>query len=284
MVQYRRWAPSQSPLRVEFPLGLLRELQTVTPGQQMERTGVLFGTRYGWDVRIMAVSNDDAAGDSQCAGLRPVGIFAARARGEVFLTESNLESFDRAKAAVALVLAGPKGGFFVRNSDGSVQSIQSFEEFSVGELNSPLAELVLRPTARVKAQKPAKPRRARRQIRTALACLGLIAIPLMAAPLWKPLLPRPRLALSVLESDGQLRITWNPRAIRGQATLEIVDGAENTVRPVDPVQTSAVYARRSGQVEVRLAEIDESGVHRNETVRFVGRAIQPAKTDRSTRR
>jgi hypothetical protein len=58
-------------------------------------------------------------------------------------------------------------------------------------------------------------------------CLfSLIAIPLAAAPFWKPLLPRPRLALSVIEVAGQLRITWNPRAIRGPATIDIIDGVE----------------------------------------------------------
>jgi hypothetical protein len=88
------------------------------------------------------------------------------------------------------------------------------------------------------------------------ACLALIAIPLAAAPFWKPLLPRPRLALSVTEVAGQLRITWNPRAIRGPATIEIMDGAESIVRPVKPVQTSVVYAPRTAKVEVRLSEFD----------------------------
>jgi hypothetical protein len=91
----------------------------------------------------------------------------------------------------------------------------------------------------------------------ATACLGLIAIPLAAAPLWKPLLARPRLALSVIEVAGQLRITWNPRAIRGPATIEIMEGADSIVRPVSPVQTSVVYAPRTAKVEVRFSEFNE---------------------------
>jgi hypothetical protein len=177
-----------------------------------------------------------------------IGTFANRVRGDVFMTECDLERFEQAKAAVALVVAGKRAGFFMYNPDGSIQTVQSYEEFSIADAISPPV---------IARKKPDPTPRARWTL-AMTACLALIAIPLAAAPFWKPLLPRPRLALSVIEVAGQLRITWNPRAIRGPATIDIIDGVDSIVRPVNPVQTSLVYAPRTAKVEVRLSEFDES--------------------------
>jgi hypothetical protein len=230
-VQYRRWAPPESSLRIEFSPELLQEVRRTT-------TGMLYGSRHGDEVRVMSTVSD--------ANFEILGTFANRVRGDVFMTESDLLHFDHANAVVALVLVGKRAGFFVKNSDGSIQSIQSYEEFSIGDAISPPA---------IARKKIAPPPKARWTL-AMTACLALIAIPLAAAPFWKPLLVRPRLALSVIEVAGQLRITWNPRAIRGPATIEIMDGTDSIVRPVTPVQTSVVYAPRTAKVEVRLSEFD----------------------------
>jgi len=232
-VQYRRWAPPQSSLRIEFSPDLLQKIRRTA-------TGELYGSRHGDEVRVMSTVSG--------APFEVVGTFANRVRGDVFMTESDLERFEQAKAAVALVVAGTRGGFFVTNSDGSIQTVQSYEEFSI-------ADAISSPT--IRSTKPL-PRPKTRWTLAMTACLALIAIPLAAAPFWKPLLPRPRLALSVIEVAGQLRITWNPRAIRGPATIDIIDGVDSIVRPVNPVQTSLVYAPRTAKVEVRLSEFDES--------------------------
>jgi len=267
-VQYRRWAPSQSQLRIEFSPDLLQEIRR--RGSNTDRTGVLYGMRHGREVRVMS-----AASDPQ---FDPIGTFASRLRGDVFLTESDLERFEQANAVIALVVAGGKGGFFVKNSDGSIQSVQSYEEFSIAEATSLLAIAPIKPVAR-SASRRRRRRRTKSWAWAAAACLAIVAIPLVAAPLLKPLLPRPRLGLSVLDDAGHLRITWNARAIRGHATLEIEDGGENTVRPVDPVQTSAVYSPRTQAIEVRLSEIDTNGAGRHETARFVGhRPRGPSQT------
>jgi len=68
------------------------------------------------------------------AGLEPIGIYVLRVRGEVFLTERNLELFERTGALIALVVAGGRAGFFVRDFEGALQSIRSYEEFDVPSL------------------------------------------------------------------------------------------------------------------------------------------------------
>src|SRR5579862_1122551 len=129
-IRYRRWRPPQSPLRIEFAAGLLDELK---PDQAaVEITGVLYGEQHGRYVRV-----ESSIADSDQA-VKPVGIYVARPRGEVFLTESNLELFEQHGVPVALVIAGAKAGFFVRAADGAFESVRSYEEFAVvEEPNSP---------------------------------------------------------------------------------------------------------------------------------------------------
>ena len=61
------------------------------------------------------------------------GHFICRARGEVFLTDDDLANLERHHGVLALVIAGGRAGFFVREPDGSVQAIRSHEEFRVAD-------------------------------------------------------------------------------------------------------------------------------------------------------
>ena len=115
------WAPPRSPLRIEYSTELLREVLTASGSR--DARGLLFGMRNGKDVWILAAN--------QLTGAAPVGIFVARIRGEVFLTESDLEFLETQQADLALAVVGAKGGFFVREADGSIQTILSHEEFSI---------------------------------------------------------------------------------------------------------------------------------------------------------
>src|SRR6476620_1480544 len=101
-VQYRRWAPQQSSLRIEFSPDLLQKVRRTA-------TGVLYGSRHGDEVRVMSTVNG--------APFEVVGTFANRIRGDVFMTESDLERFDHANAVVALIIAGERAGFFVKALD-----------------------------------------------------------------------------------------------------------------------------------------------------------------------
>ena len=257
------WAPPDSPVKVEYSSALLRAVR-VGAGQN-EITGVLFGVR-GDDhtVRVVAArpsADQRAVRDPRLTGLEPVGIFASRLRGEVFLTEDDLQRFENAEngALVALVVAGTRAGFFVHEPDGSLQSIKSHLEFEVADGPPPVVIPVV----------PERPKREPRKIdppkfltdsprlkwgRSAIA-LALVASLGMATP-WLAqaglrAIPRPPLRLAVREEAGTLRILWNPAAIRGPATLEIRDGAET--RSIDVRSLSSLsYSRRTGDVEIRL--------------------------------
>src|SRR5205807_8401599 len=117
----RTWAPPQSPLRIEYSAELLFEVLRACDSS--DTRGLLFGMRNGKNIWILATY--------RLTGAAPVGVYVARGRGEVFLTESDLEFVEAQQADLALAVVGPKGGFFVRETDGSMQTIQSLEEFPV---------------------------------------------------------------------------------------------------------------------------------------------------------
>jgi hypothetical protein len=228
----RRWCPPQSPVCVEFSSELLVELRT---GEEaIETTGDLFGLRKDSEISVLAIRPEPADAPEK------VGIFVSRARGEVFLTESNLGFFQKENAVVALVVAGERAGFFVRELDGSIQSVRSHEEF-------PVPRQVPAGSSHWKWAWP--------------AAGGMVALALLL-----PVFPRsPRLsALRASEDRGQLHIEWKP----GQdAVLEIVDGGERIAIHVSPDQPSATYVRRTAVVEISLIALDGKPA-RPQTLRF----------------
>ena len=242
-IEIRRWCPPQSPLEIEIPQDLLVRLRPDPAA--LETSGVLYGVRQGNEVRILPGPRED---------LKPLGIFVARERGEVFLTETNLEFFEKQQAAVALVIAGNRCGFFVRESNGSIQTVRSHEEFSLTEAPPP-----------VRAPKTVPPPR---WMRPAAAIAALAVLPVAALAYFRPLLPPPALGLLAREQDGQLRVSWQPGRY---AILEIGDGGERISFPVPPLESSMTYARSSGEVEIRLIPVVGS---RPESARFVGPAPQ----------
>ncbi len=124
---FRVWFPPQSPVRIEYSRELLRLLLPRQDGEYS--SGVLYGTSTPGTLRVISARPR--------ADLEPVGIFAARWCGEVFLTEPDilrLENMDQeleSGAAIALVIAGGYGGFFVREPNGCMQTIQSYQEFPI---------------------------------------------------------------------------------------------------------------------------------------------------------
>ena len=123
----KTWHPPESPWRIDFPDDLPRRLHP-------ETAGLLYGQKEGATIQI----------GSSDAGANPVGIYISRRRGEVFLTDSDIARFQESGTAVALVVAGEKAGFFVRSSDGSLQSVGSFEEFPVPRPRSRGVRIVFR--------------------------------------------------------------------------------------------------------------------------------------------
>ena len=218
--KFRVWSPPESPLRIEYVPGLFQEALHA-------RFGTLYGEIFENIVRIVAAKGEGT----------PVGIFIVRERGELFMTEEDLQRFEESDAKVALVIASARAGFFVRQPDGSIQSIRSHQEI-------PTPQSLQRKWARLPA-----------------AAMALVAIALGTT--WA-LRPAP-LSLSIREDAGQLRISFT----RSEGQLEITDGRATRVVQVDPSTTHLTYAPQSADVQIRLT----SG-GRIETARYVG--IDPA--------
>lgn len=226
------WAPPESPLRIEYSPALLREVR-ISIGR-VDAFGVLYGVRNGNTTRLVATRGR--------TGLDPIGIFASRVRGKVFLTEKDLERFEKAEASVAMVISGERGGFFVRDAAGAIETVRSYQEFSVHGPSEP------RPIATVKKK---------RQWSWA-ACLLLLPLLLLRPH-------HPQLALTVHEADGQLQISWN---VPTTETLTILDGGTRTYVSIVPGQKTATYARRSGDVTIGIGSVQ---------ARFVGPALPPTQ-------
>jgi proteasome lid subunit RPN8/RPN11 len=171
------WAVAESPLTIEYSLVVIEEIRhAVSEGFQrlsrggLEVGGVLYGTREGSAVRIQAMreivcehargpsfllsDNDRVALTGQLArgqedhrleGMVAVGWFLSHTRGEIALTESDLETFNAffpAPWQITLVIRpGRTGfmraGFFVREGDGAVKGERSYLDFSFPDRPAP---------------------------------------------------------------------------------------------------------------------------------------------------
>ncbi len=215
--QFLVWSQAEGSPRIEYSASLIREAR-------LEGTsGTLLGTRSGAAIRVVAARATVRPGDPRIAGLEPVGTFSVRPRGEVFLAEPELERFEQSKAAVALVVAGEKAGFFVRERDGSILSIRSRHEFACA----------------------APPRAPRKWPVIAMAILVIAAFIALLASL-RPL----PVTLSVREASGALRIAWS----RGEGRLDIFDGTSHRAIPISVIDSGLLYEPRSNDIEVRLTQ------------------------------
>jgi hypothetical protein len=282
-VQYRRWCPPQSPLRIEFPPELLHDvrLSSAPPVRGLplrwiprlnravtQSGGLLFGVRQENEVRLLA-----AHANKHPDGLDPVGIFVWRERGEVFLTDDDLANFEKHQGVLALVIAGGRAGFFVRESDGSVQAIRSHEEFKVADAAS-------RPTAGetdVASELPSPASRGRLNLWKGVgASLAFLAVPAGAFAYLRPRLPSLPLSLTIREDAGQLVIGWNAGVLANGGRLEIQDGSERTILMLPADASSATYGRQGNDVEVRLSTDTRIGGAHWEAARFVAKMPRPA--------
>jgi hypothetical protein len=230
----RTWAPPESPFRIEYSTSLLQEVSSASAG--VDAFGVLYGVREGDTLRVVATRGR--------AGLEPIGIFASRVRGEIFLTEEDLQRFVKSEALVAMVVAGENGGFFVCDAGGAIETVQSYEEFPIVD-QAPVAAVKKRPGVWA-------------------ACLALI--PLLFV-FYRPHHPEPALTLN--ESAGQLKISWN---VPLSGTVTIVDNDERIYAPIQPGQSQITYARRSGDVTVKIGSLE---------ARFVGPSLPPTEIERA---
>ena len=251
-VHYRRWAPAKSAVKIEFPPDIIHDIRAQSLGEHDR--GYLFGHRDGAEVRISTAIRTPQAGDPRTAGTEPVGVYFVRARGEVFLTDADLEQVERVPGGIAFVIAGGRAGFFARETDGSMQAVRSHEEFLVAAAaaqGEPLARPGVIP--RTAGPPPSL-------WKWAVGLTALLGGPVAAFALLGPMMPLPPLALGLRETEGQLVIRWEPLAADATGCyLEITDAGGRTVLPVAAGSSSATYMARSGDVETRLSTGKRSG-------------------------
>jgi len=281
-VHYRRWCPPQSPLRIEFPPELLHDVR-LEPAQPARRfplrwiprlnrvvnqsSGLLFGVRHEDEVRVLTARASD--------GLAPVGTFVCRARGEVFLTDDDLANFEKHQGVLALVVAGGRAGFFVREPDGSVQAIRSHEEFKVADAASRPVLGGIEAADELPSPSPSWWRAAQTWKRVGASAV-LLAIPAGAFAYLRPMLPQLPIALAIREEAGQLVIGWNASALAEGSRLEIQDGSERTILMLPANASSATYGRQGNDVEVRLSTDTRMGGAHWEAARFASKTPRPA--------
>ena len=200
--------------------------------------------------------------------MTPLGIFVCRERGEVFLTDDDLARFEEHQGVIALVIAGSRAGFFVRESNGSVQAIRSHEEFQVADV---APRLVFGTNLAAELPAPAPRWHGWRRI---AACAGLLAVPAGAFAYLRPLLPRGPIPVALREEASQLVIGWNESAVREGSRLEILDGSERTIVMLPANTSSATYGLQGGDVEVRLSTDTRTGGAHWEAARFASRPIR----------
>jgi hypothetical protein len=263
---------------VEFSAALVQDV-AITTGE--EASGVLYGSRVGHDVRLSAVRATADDTDPALAGLSSVGIYVHRVSGEVFLTETDLERFETSKADVALVVAGDRGGFFVRESGGAVQSIRSHEEFSIRQPApvlpvppKPRPGPVVRPPQPAPAPVPARPPMRFQWTWVGVAATVLLAIPLCAFAYLRPLLPE-RLNVQLAERNGQLVVSWNPQADTAGGQLEVLDGSKRTAVTLLAGQSHATFPIRSGDMLATVRTNPDHGPDRSETAHLVSQSTAP---------
>jgi proteasome lid subunit RPN8/RPN11 len=320
------WEVPGHSVRIEYSDAVMQQIRMEAvegfhrvPHGGVETGGILFGTHQGDLVRILAwrpiaceyatgpsftLSQKDQAAlaealgsssaDAELAGLEPAGWYHSHTRSEIFLSDLDLEFFQRyfpRAWQVALVVrpasfAPTRAGFFFRETAGGIHAERSYAEFRLtpSRLAEPRAEQELEEkqtpivaqappeTVPVLAEpepqqpSPDQPRRGGRWKWYAAGLIAVIAGAAAGAGIWLLLQPSSqRLSLSAIEAGGQLHIAWDRaagpirNAVRG--TLEIEDRGVRTeakLTPADLRSGSISYARQSGNIVVRL-KVDQSG-------------------------
>jgi proteasome lid subunit RPN8/RPN11 len=316
------WSVAEHPLEIECQWAVLDEIyETVQEAVRrlsrggVEVGGVLFGRRDEDLIRVLAwrpiscdhtrgpafvLSNDDQQGlmllleqaqsDPQLQVLDPVGWFVSHTRPGLRMTEDDIDLFNRffpEPWQVTLVVhpqrnKGARGGFFVREKDGRIQSSAPYGEFPMEGARalavSPRPGLLAR-RGEEPGEEPGSPEAGGRLARLAWVAVALLvcALALYAIPKFRQPPAPDGLQLRIVDVKGQLRVEWdrNSRAVQRaeSATLFIDDGGMLPPVHLDGDATrrgSVTYARLSEDVIVRLEVNRDNLPPLREQARYVG--------------
>jgi hypothetical protein len=247
-IYYRRWEPARSSVKVEFRPEVLQEMRSAN--RREDARGFLFGKREGDVVRVVS------AGVEPREELDTLGVYIARIRGEVFLTDDDLEHVENVKDGIALVMAGRRAGFFTREADGSIQAVRSHEEFVVME--PPPEASASAPPIRNQRHPWIPPVKMWKRLVIAAAVFAGTAAA-MSSFYGRMMLPK--LDVTLRAANGQLILGWDRAAVAsGAAYLEIREGDVSSRTPLAVDSSGATYFPKTDHVDVWLSSGDRTGM------------------------
>lgn len=311
------WSIAGHRIRIEYARSVLAEIAGhVIEGHEkylgggQEVGGVLFGRHADDTVRILAfrpfelvppkprfaLSPDDSRRlrdsiaswlkEPDLAGLEAVGWYHSHTREEIFLSETDLETYDRdfpEPWQVAMVLR-PRDdepvrvGFFFRESDGFIRTDQSYREFMVERPESvpafrssppwpldeegfPPEDVLPSPATQAEAtpKQASQPAFSIRWTKWLLAmAAGIAIIAGTLSVLWLRY-PGAPLGLELRPGDEGLAIRWDPQSPSFRdasgTTLLIEDGGRRSALSLDAAQIARglrIYHPSGNRVDVRM--------------------------------
>ncbi|MEQ1886885.1 MAG: hypothetical protein ABL967_17620 [Bryobacteraceae bacterium] len=129
-------------------------------------------------------------------------------------------------------------------------------------------------------------RKSRTWLWMAVGFVAIAAAAMFGLRYYTPQVNREPIGLNVLERDGQLQVQWShtsPTVLEANnGVLEIVDGLDNRkvqLSSADLSKGSFTYARKTGDVQVRLEVRDRQGSASQESSHYLG--AEPARLDAS---
>ena len=344
--KFAAWTAPPSPVDIEYSLVVIDEIRAVvTEGFQrlsrggIEVGGILYGAVEGRTVRISSMqpiacehargptfhlsANDQDALTAQLEQNREVyrlqnmiavGWFLSHTRSDITLQEGDLDTYNQffpEPWQVTLVVrpgrAGSmRAGFFVRESDGSIKTDHSYQDFLFPERQSTVLDRPRERGPQPRGAEPLYPRPesiaderppeslyqseeppaeeyapypdAHRKIPWAV--IGIIVaaavVAIVGLRYFGSYMNAEPISLAVSERDGQLQIQWNRSSstvVRASGgTLEITDGQEKerlVLTSKELATGNLTYARKSGDVQIRMV-VAGSGGQTEEGSRFIG--------------
>lgn len=296
-----RWSIPEGPLAIDYQPRMLREIGV--HARANPTCGVLFGSMSENLVSIEAWRPIDlpptgqpplgqllsaAKADPALTAWNAVGWFVSHARSRVKPSASDVEAFNHwfpRDWPMLLVVEPLRDGsamaaFFARGTDGVLQSESRRAplrlEAEPGEYRPPPPPKALLPTpaAAVPRRGPWPPDR--RQWIWAIP--ALLAFLVFAMLLYRPRAnPAPSLAFQVADEGGELRMAWDKNSEPVQnavgGLLEIHDGqapVEFKLEREKLRRGTFSYARKSGDLELRLTVYRANNPPLQESARFVG--------------
>jgi hypothetical protein len=209
------------------------------------------------------------------AGSMRAGFFIREADGSVQSERSYLE-FNFPDRLAGVLDRAPERAPRIDRSERRIPSFYRESAAPAPEVRAREIPTLMQHPAGPQLLRPAPPRRKWPWLVVWAAVVLILAV--AGLRYWMLMSSPEPIALAVIEREGQLQIEWNraskPVSGAARGSLEIVDGADTRTVKLDAKQLASghfTYARRTGDIEVRMTVEDASGGRVQEASRFLGR-------------